>query len=344
MMRVPVATDRAQSTTAPARVEPADAARSYRSHRSTLRGQIHRPGGRRQIWRRLDRWLRHGGATTLAFALPLITVFAYFSWGPIIRGIIMSFQKTNLVDAPTWVGWGNFSYVLSDPLLGQAVRNTVWYTILALVFGFPVPLFLAVVMSEIRRRRSVFSVLAYLPVVVPPVAAILLWKTFYDPSAQGAFNSLLGHFGVGPFAWLSSTVSAMPAMVLEATWANAGTTVIIYLAALTGVRSDLYEAAELDGAGIWSRVWHVTLPQIRGVMLIMLLLQIIGTMQVFTEPFIFTGGGPENSTLTVLLMIYRYAFVNGDYGAAAALSVLLALVLAVISAIYQLLTRKWATS
>ena len=285
------------------------------------------------------------GLPPVLFALPGVIVFGYFSWGPIIRGLIMSWQKTNLVAPAQWVGWSNFSYVLSDPLLPTAVLNTCYFVVLGIVFGFPIPLFLAVFMAELRGRgRALFSVLAYLPVVVPPVVAVLLWQTMYQPSSHGTLNEMLGWLGVAPLPWLSSTTMAMPAIVLEVTWASAGTAVVIYLAALTSVRPDLYEAAELDGAGILSRVWHVTLPQIRGVILVMLMLQIIGTAQVFTEPYIFTDGGPNNATTTILLMIYRYAFVNGDYGAATALSFLLAMVLAVFSAGYLVATRGWSKS
>jgi multiple sugar transport system permease protein len=137
----------------------------------------------------------------------------------------------------------------------------------------------------------------------------------------------------------------MPSLVLESTWANAGATVIIYLAALRGVNRDLYEAASLDGAGVWSKVWHVTVPQLRGVLLVTMILQIIGTAQVFLEPYLFTSGGPDNSTITVLLLIFNYAFGNslgGDYGKATALSLMLAGVLAVFSLIYLRLTRTWS--
>ncbi len=136
----------------------------------------------------------------------------------------------------------------------------------------------------------------------------------------------------------------MPSIVLEATWANAGSTMIIYLAALSGVRTDLYEAAEIDGASIWRRVVHVTLPQMRTILLITLLLQIIGTFQVFTEPFLFTGGGPANATTTILMLLYNYAFINGDYGAATALSVPLAIFLGLLSWLYFRLTRGWSTT
>lgn len=292
-------------------------------------------------------WYRGGGLHSLVFLLPLLIVFAVFSWIPIGRAVLMSFQETNLVSDPTFVGLDNFQAVLADPLLWTAVKNTCYFALLALLFGYPVPLVAALLMSEVRRARGLFSALAYLPVVVPPVVAVLLWKFFYDAGPDGVFNTLLGHVGIGPLAWLQDADIAMPALVLEATWAQAGGTIIIYLAALTGVDPSLYEAAEIDGAGIWHKIWHITLPQLRGVLLITFILQIIGTAQVFLEPFLFTDGGPANSTVTVLLLIYRYAFTNslgGDYGAATALSLMLAVVLALFSALYFRLTRSWSSS
>ncbi|WP_211229638.1 carbohydrate ABC transporter permease [Nakamurella lactea] len=290
-------------------------------------------------------WVRRGGLSTLVFALPLLVVFGFFSWWPIVRAVVMSFQRTNLVKPATWVGWDNFRYVLTDPDLPVAIRNTAYFALLALVIGFPIPLLLAVLMSSVRRAKGLYSVLAYLPVVVPPVVAVLLWKFFYDGSADGVFNTILGWVGLGPYAWLSSPSLAMPSLVLEATWAAAGGTVIIYLAALIGVPGEVYDAAEVDGAGLWHKVWHVTMPQLRGVLFITFILQIIGTVQVFIEPFLFTGGGPANATQTILLMIYQYAFgrsLGGDYGAATALSVMLAAVLAVLSVLYFRLTASWS--
>jgi multiple sugar transport system permease protein len=214
------------------------------------------------------------------------------------------------------------------------------------VFGYPIPLIAAVLMSELRRGRGIYSAFAYLPVVIPPVVAVLLWKTFYDAGSTGVFNTVLGWVHLGPYPWLQSPDWAMPSLVLEATWANAGATMIIYLAALTSVNPELYEAAAVDGATIWRKVWHVTLPQLRGVLLVTMILQIIATAQVFLEPYLFTSGGPANSTLTVLLLIYNYAFGNslgGDYGKATALSLMLAVFLAVFSWIYLRATRSWST-
>jgi multiple sugar transport system permease protein len=276
----------------------------------------------------------------------MLAIFGAFSWYPIVRTVIMSLQHTNLVQPATWVGLDNFRAVLDDPQLPTAIRNTAMFALLALIFGYPIPLVAAVLMSELRRFRGVFAVLAYLPVVIPPVVAVLLWKTFYAGGDTGAFNTILGWVGISPQPWLQSPHTALASLVLESTWANAGGTVIIYLAALTGVNRELYEAASVDGASVWRKVWHITMPQLRGVLLLTLILQLIGTAQVFLEPYLFTSGGPVDSTLTVLLLIFDYAFGNslgGDYGKATALSLMLAAFLAVLSLVYLRLTRSWST-
>jgi len=289
--------------------------------------------------------VRSGGLVTLLFAAPMIFVFAVFSWWPILQSLWMAFQKTNLITYQ-FVGLDNFVNVLTDPVLARAVVNTLYFAFLALIFGFPLPIFMAVLMSEVKRMKGLYSALAYLPVVVPPVVAVLLWQFFYSASPTGVFNTMLGWVGIPPQPWIQNAVQAMPSLVLEATWAGAGGSIIIYLAALLAVPPELYDAAEVDGASIWHKIWHVTLPQLRGVIFIMLILQVIATAQVFLEPFLFTGGGPNNSTVTVLLLIYRYAFENslgGKYGEATALSVMLALFLAAASFLYFKATQKWST-
>ena len=297
--------------------------------------------------RGLPTWVSRDGLSTLVLLLPLLVIFGVFSWFPIVRALVMSFQETNLVSPPTWVGLNNFVNVLQDPLFGTAVSNTIYFMLLALIFGYPIPVVLAVVMSETRHFKGLYSALAYLPVVVPPVVSVLLWRFFYDASPTGVFNTILGWVGLGPFPWLQDPGTAMPSIVLEATWAAAGGTVIIYLAALLSVPSELYDAAEVDGASIWNKIWHVTLPHMRGILFLTLILQFIATAQLFTEPFLFTGGGPANATMTVLLLIYHYAFQNslgGDYGMAAALSVMLAAFLGVFTAVYFWLTRSWSAT
>ena len=133
----------------------------------------------------------------------------------------------------------------------------------------------------------------------------------------------------------------MLSLVIVSTWTYAGGTMLIYLAALQGIPAHLYDAAEVDGANLWRRLVDVTLPQMRFVLLIMLVLQVIGTMQVFTEPFVLTDGGPANATITVMLLLYRYAFQYGNYGAASALSLMLFAVLVAFSLVYVVLTRRF---
>lgn len=295
---------------------------------------------------RAMRWLRGGGPTTLLFLLPMLVIFGLFSWYPIARTAVMAFQQTNLVEPAHWVGLQNFHRVLTDPLLPTAIRNTAIFAGLAFVFGYPMPLLLATIISDLRRGRGLYAALAYLPVVVPPAVAVLLWQFFYDASDAGVFNTMLGWVGIGPVPWLVSPHWVLPSLVIQATWAAAGGTVIIYLAALTSVPKELYDAAQVDGAGIWRKVWHITMPHLRGIMLVTLILQIIGTAQVFLEPYLFTDGGPDNASLTILLLIYNYAFGSttggGDYGDATALSLMLALALALLSWLYFRLTRSWS--
>ncbi|MEV0272712.1 sugar ABC transporter permease [Hamadaea sp. NPDC050747] len=290
---------------------------------------------RRSAWR--------ADAVAFVLLIPAFVVFGLFSWWPIIRGLLISFQETNLVEPARWVGLDNFHAIFADPLLGKAVGNTVLFVGLGLLIGFPAPLILAAIMSTVRRAGGVYRFLAYLPVVIPPVVSVLLWKWFYDPGS-GLFNAVFGLVGLGPFPWLQSPDSAMLSLVLESTWAGMGGAVLIYLAAMVGIPAELYEAAESDGAGIWKRIWHVMLPQLRPTIGLLLLMQLISTIQVFTEPYVFTGGGPRDSTVTVLLLIFRYAFQNGAYGQAAALSFLLAIALAVLSAVYLRATRSWSRS
>jgi multiple sugar transport system permease protein len=132
----------------------------------------------------------------------------------------------------------------------------------------------------------------------------------------------------------------MISLVLVITWANMGSATLIYLAALQTIPGELYEAADLDGAGLLKKIWHVTIPQTKFVILMLLLLQVVATMQIFTEPFVMTGGGPEESTVTVLLLLYRYAFYYNDFGTASALSLILFAVLGVFSFLYLKITRK----
>ncbi|HEX6290083.1 MAG TPA: sugar ABC transporter permease [Herpetosiphonaceae bacterium] len=301
----------------------------------TTRSAARSRTGSRSRWRKI---LAHNLAAYL-FLLPALILFATFSWYPIARGFIISFQRIDLINPPQWVGLDNFRHVLSDPLFFRAWRNTLQFTLLALLLGYLVPVVLAIAVNEMRHARAYFRLAFYLPVILPPMVTILLWKWFYDPG-PGLANSVLRLLGLSQQPWLQSPRTAMFSLVIMSTWANAGGTMLLYLAALQGIPAHLYDAAEIDGANLWQRLIHITLPQIRTVMLILLVLQIIGTMQVFTEPFVMTDGGPVNATITVLLLLYRYAFKFQNFGAASALGLILFVVLVIFSLLYLWLTRK----
>ena len=298
-----------------------------------------RPAARQQgLWQHIKRAIRRNLAGYL-FLLPALLIFALFVWYPILLGFVISFQSVDMMNPAIWVGLSNYHRVLTDPLFALAWRNTLEFTLYALLFGYAIPIILALCINEMRHGKGFFRLAFYLPVMLPPLVTAFLWRWIYNPDS-GLLNALLSLVHLPAGLWLETPGSALPALMVIATWGAAGGTVLIYLAALQGVPASLYEAAEIDGANIWRRLWHVTLPAIRPVMLLMLILQIIGTMQEFLRPFTITSGGPQNATVTVVLLIYNYAFQDIDFGGASAIGVLLFLVLAVFALIYMRLTRR----
>jgi multiple sugar transport system permease protein len=294
-------------------------------------------GGRRSLIE-ARRFLRRN-LTGYLFLLPAVAIFALFVWYPLVLGLIMSFQSVDMISPAVWVGWTNYQRVFADPLFEVAWRNTLSFTGYALLFGYLVPIAVALLINEMRHGKGLFRLAFYLPVMLPPIVTSFLWLWLYNAD-YGLINALLHVFGLPGGLWLENKGTALPALVVVATWGNAGSTILIYLAALQGVPASLYEAAEIDGSNLWQRIWYVTLPTIRPIMLLMLVLQIIATMQVFTEPFTITGGGPANATMTVLMLIYNYTFQNAEFGQASALGVILFLVLAVFALIYMRLTSR----
>ncbi|MGE5672493.1 MAG: carbohydrate ABC transporter permease [Mycobacterium leprae] len=272
------------------------------------------------------------------FLVPALIVFGLFSWYPIIQGLLLSFRKWTAEES-TFVGLDNFRFVLSDPVFAIAWKNTVMFVVLGLLFGYLVPLVMAITMNEMRRLKGFLRVAYYLPSVLPGVVVIMLWKWIYDP-AVGVLNMLLKLLHMQPSMWYQNSTTVIPSLVLMSIWTFAGSTALIYLAALQNIPGYLYESAELDGAGPLQKLWHITLPQVRGVMLVILVLQIIGTTQTFVEPLVMTAGGPNNASMTVMLLIYRYAFQYYNFGAAAAAGLILFVVLVLFSLLYFWLTRK----
>ncbi|NMO53137.1 sugar ABC transporter permease [Actinoplanes sp. TBRC 11911] len=279
--------------------------------------------------------------TGYAFLAGAVFCFALFSWFPMIRGIVMSFQRTRR-GVTTWVGWDNYIRIVHDPSFWTAWKNTFYFTVLALIVGYAVPFFVAILLNEFRHAKGYLRVLVYLPVMLPPASALFLFKYYaYDPSEAGLFNAVLKFLHLPTSEWMQSPGMTIPAMVIASTWMNMGGAVLIYLAALQNIPGELYEAAELDGAGIWRRITNVTIPQTRLILALLAMLQIVATMQLFIEPLILANGaGTQDSATSVAYLIYQHGFFQNDLNGAAALGVIMLIVLAAFSAVYVRLTTK----
>jgi multiple sugar transport system permease protein len=269
----------------------------------------------------------------VAFLVPALLIFAVFQWYPILQNFLLAFQNYVPGFEKTWVGLRNFTHVLHDPQLPKAATNTLEFVGLCLLLGFLVPIIAAIAIMEIRRGRGLFRLAIYIPNIIPGIALYVIWRWVFNPDF-GLLNQVIGLLGVGHQQWLLSPTQVMFSLCLMATWTNFGGTAILYMASLTTVSGELYEAAELEGAGFFQRIWHVTLPGISGTISLLFVIQLIMTFQVLQEPFVMTSGGPNNASLTVMLLTYNYAFVDVEFGRAGALGSLLFLALLGLSYAY----------
>ncbi|MCR2802320.1 carbohydrate ABC transporter permease [Paenibacillus soyae] len=265
------------------------------------------------------------------FLLPAIAIFTLFLWLPIFKGVMSSFYTIDFVKGDSFVGLANYKTVFQDADVLVSVKNTLYYMGLALVIGFWVPILFAVSISEMRRFQGFARVAAYLPYVVPFVVLYGVWRWLYDP--VGPINAVLKSLGIGQISFMVDRAWSMISIVIMETWQSFGSAMLIYLAAVLSVPREWYEAAEIDGAGVWQRIRHITLPAIRGQILLMLMLQLIATSQGFQTQYAMLDGGPNNATLTYALLIVRYAFVRQDYGVASALGVLMFFALSILAII-----------
>jgi multiple sugar transport system permease protein len=303
--------------------------------------------GRRRPQALLPRARRNVGAW--GFLIGAVLCFSFFSWYPIVREFIMSFQKPIYGGGYAFAGWSNYLRIFHDPTFWQAWRNTLEFTVLALVLGFALPFVVAIVLNELRHARGYLRALVYLPVMLTPASALLLFAYFYNPQ-YGLFDDILHILHLPTSQWVFQPgtgfiSTAMVSVVIASTWMNMGSATLIYLAALQNIPGELYEAAELEGAGILRRIRHVTIPQTRLILTLLLMLQVVATMQMFIESFVLTngGGGVGDNTQSVVMLIYQYAFAMSgasNYNSASALGVVLMLVLAVFSGGFLWATRE----
>lgn len=279
--------------------------------------------------------------TAWLIMLPGIALFAFFLWEPLLESIRMSLYDTKNVELVKFVGFDNFISVFRKADFVQALINTFSYTFWSLLIGFFLPMLMALFIGETLRGKGFFRTAAYLPNILPGLAVIILWSAFFSAEKSGVLNILLGRLGIAPKAYLSQSGYVIPIIILVATWKGAGATALIYMAGMAGVNPELYEAAALDGAGVWKRVRHIMLPAIFKLSSTLLILQIIAVFQIMYEPMVLTHGGPDNASLSLMLLMWRYAFGGSmDFGKASAVAVIITLILLVLTAVYSVVNRR----
>ena len=272
--------------------------------------------------------------------LPTVILFAFFVWEPLLESIRLSLYSARGVELQEFVGLENYVEVFNDVSFKAAFANTFKYIGWSLVIGFVVPIILAIFISETVRGKSFFRFSVYFPNMIPGMAVSLLWVYFFKPGPTGVLNILLGKVGIEPSVWLNNAALVIPLIVIALTWKGAGSTSLIYMAGISGINPEYYEAAAIDGAGIWRRILHITLPCILNLGRTMLILQVISVFQILYEPLVLTNGGPNNASLSIMLLVYKYAFTKYDYPNAAALSVIICIVLILLSGLYMKLTKS----
>ncbi|MED5020101.1 sugar ABC transporter permease [Paenibacillus chibensis] len=272
------------------------------------------------------------------FLLPAVVIFILFLWVPIAKGALYSFYNIDFVKGNTFVGLDNYVRVFHDPDVWTAVKNTLYYMLLTMIMGFWVPIVASIAISELRRFQGFARIAAYLPFVVPGVVLYGMWRWMYDP--VGPINGLLSALGVDPVSFISDSKWSMIAIVFMETWQQFGSAMLIYLAGVLSIPRDWYEAAEIDGAGVWNRIRYITLPSMRSLIVLMLILQVIGTSQSYQSQLALLDGGPNNATLTYSLLIVRYAFTRLDYGTATALGMLMFVVLSLVGLLQYKLNKE----
>jgi len=269
--------------------------------------------------RRLGAMEREEEVGFYLFISPWLVGFLVFTLGPMIASLVISFMKYDVLSPPSFIGLENYRIMFTtDPLFWQALKVTFIYTIGAVPLGMIGALAVAILMNQPVRGIYVFRTIYYLPSLITGVPAALLWMWVFNPTV-GILNYLLSLVGIKGPLWLFSETWVLPSLIIMSLWGIGGS-MIIYLASLQGVPQHLYEAAEIDGAGVISRFWNVTIPMISPVIFFNLVMSIIGSFQVFTSAFVMTQGGPANASLFYVLHLYRNAFSYFKMGYASALA------------------------
>lgn len=275
----------------------------------------------------------------LTFISPWIIGFLAFTLYPVGASIYFSFCDYDVLQKPVWVGTLNYRDMLTDSVFWKSLYNTLYYASLSLPLGLISALLVAVLLNQPVRGRSLFRTIFFLPSLVPMVAGAILWWWLLNGNF-GLINHVLGLVGISGPQWLADENWTKPSLVLMSVW-GIGNTVVIYLAALQDVPRALYESAEIDGATPWAKLWHITVPMISPVIYFNLIMGIIGSLQVFAQPYIMLGGGgPNRSALFYAVYLFQNAFEYRQMGYACAMAWVLFLLILTLTLVATRLSRK----
>jgi multiple sugar transport system permease protein len=272
---------------------------------------------------------------------PSLIILGVFLFLPILYAVFLSFHKVQILGELSYrfVGDRNFTRILEDARVGIALKNTFEYVIIVVPSQTILALILALILNTNIRGRQWFRIIFFLPTVTSSAVLTLIFIWIYN--SNGLLNYLLNCLGLPTYNWLGDPNVALKSIMLMNIWSSVPFYMVIYLAALQDIPSQLYEAAKIDGANECDRFFNITLPLLKPITFFITIMGIIGTFQLFDQSYIFSNGsgGPNNSTLTVVLLIYQYAFESLDVGYAAALALILAGVILLIT----LMQRRFFT-
>jgi multiple sugar transport system permease protein len=264
-----------------------------------------------------------------------------FQLYPTFFSLFISFTRWNLLSPAKWIGVKNYVELFTtDRFFPQAATNSLWYGIGTVGIGISLGILFAVLLNQKIRFKFIYRAIYFIPVVAPTVAVALLWAWLYD-SQFGLINGLLRIFDIKGPNWLGSTQWALPSVIVQAIWTGLGFNIIIFLAGLQGISQEYYEAAEIDGASPIQKFFSITLPLLSPTTFFVLVTGVIGAFQVFDVPFIMTGGGPANATLTVVMYVYQNAFRIQKMGLAAAVSYIIFIAIIILTYINFRVSKKW---
>ena len=287
----------------------------------------------------MTRGERHSMWVGLAFISPWVLGFLLLTVYPVVSSLYYSFCDYSILDRAVWVGALNYRDMATDAVFWQSLYNTLRFAAFSLPLGLIVSLMVAVMLNQKIVGRPLFRTIYFLPSLVPLVASVMLWIWIFNGSF-GLLNYALGLLGIEGPNWLTDESWTMPSLVIMSLW-GIGNAVVIYLAALQDVPRHLYESADLDGANAWHRLRHITLPMISPVIYFNMVMGIIGSLQVFVQPYIMMpNGGPDRSALFYAVYLYDNAFTNLNMGYACAMAWVLFLLIMGLTWLATQSTRK----